>query len=40
MSKHGFDRNGRPARIGGTLCYDAYGYAYVVPGSRYLIGYY
>ena len=30
---------GRKARFGGTLCYDPYGHGYIVPGSRYLIGY-
>jgi len=47
-AKHGYDchpvskvryHHGRKARFGGTMCYDAYGYGYVVPGSRYLIGY-
>jgi len=36
VSKHG-TWEGREARIGGTRCYDRYGEAYVVPGSRYLI---
>lgn len=31
--------NGRPATVGGTYCYDAYGQGYVVPGSEYFIGY-
>ena len=31
--------HGRKARFGGTMCYDAYGNGYVVPGSRYFIGY-
>jgi hypothetical protein len=31
--------NGRPARIGGTGCYDAFGQFYIVPRSRYLIHY-
>lgn len=31
---------GRQAKIGGTMCYDAYGNSYVVQGSRYLIHYY
>ena len=31
--------HGYRARIGGTMCYDAYGYPYIVPGSRYLIHY-
>lgn len=32
--------HGRYAKIGGTMCYDHYGYGYVVPGSRYVIHYY
>ncbi len=28
---------GEYQRIGGTMCYDSYGQAYVVKGSRYLI---
>lgn len=31
--------NGRPARIGGTGCYDAFGQFYIIPRSRYLIHY-
>lgn len=31
--------HGRKARFGGTMCYDQYGNGYVVPGSRYLVGY-
>ena len=38
VSKVRWDR-GRKARFGGTLCYDAYGNGFIVPGSRYLIGY-
>ena len=36
-SKIGFDGYGRRARIGGTMCYDAYGTPYIVRGSRYII---
>ncbi len=32
--------HGRLARIGGTMCYDGYGYPYVVSGSRYVMHYY
>lgn len=39
-SKIGFDTYGRRARIGGTMCYDAYGTPYVVQGSRYIIQYF
>lgn len=31
---------GRLAKIGGTMCYDAYGTPYVVPGSRYVMHFY
>jgi len=31
--------NGRPARVGGTMCYNSHGAGYVVNGSRYLIQY-
>ena len=31
--------HGRPAKAGGTMCYNAYGNGYVVSGSRYLIHY-
>lgn len=37
--KHG-RWHGRPAKIGGTRCFDRYGNAYIVQGSRYLIDYY
>ena len=30
---------GRPAKFGGTFCYDANGQGYIVPGSQYVIGY-
>jgi hypothetical protein len=36
-SKIGFDGYGRRARIGGTMCYDAYGRPYIVRGSRFII---
>lgn len=29
-------RHGRGVRVGGTMCYDAYGNAYIVKGSRWL----
>ena len=47
-AKHGYDchpvsqvkwHHGRKARFGGTLCYDRYGNGYIVPGSRYFVGY-
>ena len=31
--------NGRLARFGGTICYDAAGQAYILNGSRHFIGY-
>ena len=37
--KHGY-AHGRQAKIGGTMCYDNYGNAYIVAGRRYVIGYY
>ena len=40
VSKIGYDGYGRAIRIGGTMCFDGYGAGYVVPGSRYVIGYY
>jgi hypothetical protein len=39
VSKTGYD-DGRKAEIGGTRCYDEYGDAYIVPGSRYVVQYY
>ncbi len=39
VSKTGY-WHGRKAKIGGTMCYDAYGNGYIVNGSRYLIHYY
>ncbi len=37
--KSGYWR-GRPAQVGGTMCYDEYGNGYIVRGSRYLMHYY
>ncbi len=31
--------HGRPAKVGGTMCYDRYGNAYIAKGSRYVIKY-
>ena len=31
--------NGRPAKVGGTMCYNRHGGSFVVSGSRYLIHY-
>lgn len=31
--------HGRPAKVGGTMCYNRHGEGYVVTGSRYLIHY-
>ena len=39
VSKEGY-WHGRPAIIGGTLCYDAHGNGYIVKGSRHLVRYY
>lgn len=39
-SKAGFDDYGRRVRIGGTMCYNAYGAPYIVRGSRHIIRYY
>jgi len=36
-SKAGFDDYGRRVRIGGTMCYNAYGTPYIVRGSRHII---
>lgn len=38
--KIGYDRFGRRAKLGATMCYDAYGEAFIVPGSRHIIHYY
>ena len=37
VSKWAYGDYGQKLKIGGTMCYDAYGQSYVVPGSRYLI---
>ncbi|MEE9352045.1 MAG: hypothetical protein V3U78_07285 [Thiotrichaceae bacterium] len=34
--KYQYDKHGNKTRINGTLCYDSYGKAYIVPGSRYV----
>ncbi len=34
--KYQNDKHGNKTRIKGTLCYDSYGKAYIVPGSRYV----
>ena len=38
--KYGFDRFGRRAKIGGTLCFDRYGNSYILSRSRHVIHYY
>jgi hypothetical protein len=38
--KDAYDAYGRFAKFGGTMCYDAYGRAYIAPGSRHIIHYY
>lgn len=37
--KYGY-AHGRRAKIGGTMCYDGYGNAFIVAGSRFVIAYY
>ena len=37
VTKWAYDNYGRKLKIGGTMCYDHYGQAYVAPGSRYVI---
>jgi hypothetical protein len=37
VSKIVHDAYGQPLKIAGTMCYDAYGRSYVVPGSRYVV---
>ena len=37
VHKYTYDNYGYRAKVGGTMYYDEYGQAYVVPGSRYLI---
>ncbi len=32
-----YDGYGHPLKVAGTMCYDAYGRSYVVPGSRYVV---
>ena len=34
--KYQYDEHGNEIRINGTLCYNSYGNAYIVPGSRYV----
>lgn len=38
--KTGYDRFGRRAKIGGTLCFDRYGNSYILSRSRHVIHYY
>ncbi len=38
--KYGFDRFGRRAKIGGTMCFDRYGNSYILSHSRHVIHYY
>ena len=38
--KFGFDRFGRRAKIGGTMCFDRYGNPYILSHSRHVIHYY
>lgn len=40
VTKFGFDRFGRRAKIGGTLCFDRYGNSYILSRSRHVIHYY
>ena len=40
VTKIAYDAYGRRAKFGGTMCYDAYGAAYILPGSRHIIHYY
>jgi hypothetical protein len=35
-----YDRFGRRAKFGGTMCYNDYGEPFIVPGSRHIIYYY
>lgn len=37
VSKIVHDAYGQPLKVAGTMCYDAYGRSYVVPGSRYVM---
>lgn len=34
--KYSTDEQGEKTKINGTMCYDDYGKAYIVPGSRYV----
>ncbi len=38
--KFGFDRFGRRAKIGGTMCFDRYGNSYILSHRRHVIYYY
>ena len=38
--RFGFDRFGRRAKIGGTMCFDRYGNSYILSHSRHVIHYY
>ena len=40
VTKFGFDRFGRRAKIGGTMCFDRFGNSYVLSRSRHVIHYY
>ncbi len=40
VTKYGFDRFGRRAKIGGTMCFDRYGNSYILSHSRHVIHYY
>jgi hypothetical protein len=40
VTKFGYDRFGRRAKIGGTMCFDRFGKAYVLSHSRHVIHYY
>jgi len=35
--KYRYDDYGNKVRVNGTLCYNRYGDAYIVPGSRYVV---
>ena len=35
--KMSYDAYGHPLKVAGTMCYDAFGRSYVVPGSRYVV---
>ena len=38
--KTGYDRFGRRAKIGGTMCFDRFGNSYILSHSRHVIHYY